>query len=405
MTQTNLSVTPTNEAVKQLDKIAVVCLNMSVWSGTKTISQTELEAAGGTALPNSIADIGSKKVFNPEDLAPFAKVRTRAYRYLRAHGVNFCRGAVAIPLNESDAILTGLDLLIDEFNRYKADFLASYDQKLQDWIQQNPGYEDLIRNGALTKTEVAKRFDASVNVLQVQNIREKDRERNARLADDLGTRLLDEVSADAEKYNQTIVLRQSIARRGIPVIAKLRDKLRSLAFLTSSIQPVVNMLDDVLTRLPATGELEGSDCSNFKVAVMILANRKLLQQFVDGEISYESQRSALFSANPDVQTPEQMSIPNNEVATSVSKTETETETSAGDQNQQLTDDVFVFDTVPEISDVHPEKDKQAEDSESSDSSNASDTSNSLNSMNSSDSNSDTAPDPVQAEQTRTAFFF
>ena len=354
---TNQTTNSATLAVQKLDRITVVCLSMSIWSGTKSISQSELEAAGGSALPSAIADVGAKKIFNPEDLAPFGKIRTRAYRYLRAHGVNFCRGAVAIPLDKSESILTGLDLLIDEFNRYKADFLASYDARLQNWINQNPGYEELLRNGALSRNEVANRLSATLNTLQVQNVREKDRVRNAQLAEDLGTRLLDEVSTDAEKYNATIVLRKTIPRRGISTIAKLREKLFSLSFLTNKILPVVNMLDDVLTRLPKTGELEGSDCSDFKVAVMILANRRLLQQFVDGQISYESQRNAFFAASP-------VPIVSAENAQSLpQQTENDSDPTSGEDS----DDIFDFDSLPSVNtapekkevidDVPPEKEK------------------------------------------------
>ena len=293
MTTENLQNSLTR-AVEKLDKITVVCLSMSIWSGAKTISESEIEAAGGAALPNSIANLGSKKVVNPDDLAPFSKIRTRTYRYLRANGVNFCKGAVAIPLDKSDEILKGLDSLIEEFDRCKDEFLASYDDKLQQWIDQNPAYEELIRNGALSKSEVESRFGASLHTLQVQNVRERDRARNVKLAEDLGSRLLDEVSTDAEKYCVSIVTKETISRRGISVVEKFREKLSSLSFLTDKIIPVVSLLDGVLSRIPEKGDLEGEIAGDFKAAVTILANRRLLQQFIDGLITFESQRTTFF---------------------------------------------------------------------------------------------------------------
>ena len=270
------------DAVTALQNLMVVSLAMPVWSGTKVMTPAELNAAGGTALPAELVTNSGKRVIDPKLLNPFSALRRKAQRMLGAIGVSFVGGAYAIPVAEADKTLQTLELIISEYEKERDRFLADYDANVESWIAQNPGYEELLRTGCLTKSEVSKKFGAYYTTLKLSTESERDRNRAGQVVDDLSSKALDEVSKDASDYAKGILNKSAISRRGIPRIQAIRDKLFGLGFLSNTITPVVQMIDSVLIKLPSEGELEGGMASEWKSLVMLLANRSMLQDFVDG---------------------------------------------------------------------------------------------------------------------------
>lgn len=299
-------------AVAALDNLTVLSLTMPVWSGTKVMTPSELNAAGGTALPSSLVTNGGKKVIDPKHLNPFMACRRQAHRLLGSLGVAFA-GGYAIPNQNADAAMQKLELIITEYERAQAEFLANYTANIEEWIAKNPGYEALLRAGVLTKSEVEKKFGAYYTTLKLSTSTTRDRDRAGKLVEDLGTRALNEVSKDAAEYARGILTKPEVSRRGLGRIRQLRDKLYGLGFLSSAITPVVKLIDDVLVKMPDKGDLTGADASEWKALVMLLANRDMLEQFADGRMTFQStftlpgasmsatDASAVPAAEPDVQ--------------------------------------------------------------------------------------------------------
>ena len=48
-------------------------------------------------------------------------------------------------------------------------------------------------------------------------------------------------------------------RRALGTFARIREKLACLSFIDPRIQPVVDTIDDWVSRLPKTGPIEGRD--------------------------------------------------------------------------------------------------------------------------------------------------
>ena len=274
-------------AVAALDNLTVLSLTMPVWSGTKVMTPSELNAAGGTALPSSLVTNGGKKVIDPKHLNPFMACRRKAHRLLGSLGVAFA-GGYAIPNQNADVAMQKLELIITEYEWAQAEFLANYTANIEDWIAKNPGYEGLLRAGVLTESEVEKKFGAYYTTLKLSTSTTRDRDRAGKLVEDLGTRALDEVSKDAAEYARGILTKPEVSRRGLGRIRQLRDKLYGLGFLSSAITPVVKLIDDVLVKMPDKGDLTGADASEWKALVMLLANRDMLEQFADGRMTFQS---------------------------------------------------------------------------------------------------------------------
>lgn len=292
------TVNAATNAVAALENLTVLSLTMPVWSGTKVMTPSELNAAGGTALPTTLVTNGGKKVIDPKQLNVFSALRRQAHRLLGSQGVAFAGGAYAIPNNLADAIMQKLELIINEYEHARDDFLANYDKYVEEWIAQNPGYEALLRAGVLTQAEVEKKFGAYYTTLKLSTSTPRDRERADQVVEDLGSKALDEVSKDAADYARSILTKSEVSRRGLNRIRLLRDKLYGLGFLSSAITPVVRLIDNVLGKIPMKGDLQGSVASEWKALIMLLANREMLGQFANGEIAFQASAFTLPSGQP-----------------------------------------------------------------------------------------------------------
>ena len=248
------TVNAATNAVAALENLTVLSLTMPVWSGTKVMTPSELNAAGGAALPTTLVTNGGKKVIDPKQLNVFSALRRQAHRLLGSQGVAFAGGAYAIPNNLADAIMQKLELIINEYEHARDDFLANYDKYVEEWIAQNPGYEALLRAGVLTQAEVEKKFGAYYTTLKLSTSTPRDRERADQVVEDLGSKALDEVSRDAADYARSILTKSEVSRRGLNRIRLLRDKLYGLGFLSSAITPVVTLIDNVLGKIPMKGD-------------------------------------------------------------------------------------------------------------------------------------------------------
>lgn len=276
------------DAIEALENLMVISLVMPVWSGTKVMTPAEMNAAGGMSLPAELVTNSGKRVIDPTLLNPFSALRRKAQRMLGSTGVSFVGGAYAIPCAEADKALKMLEAIISEYEKERDHFLAAYDSNVEAWIAQNPGYEELLRAGSLTKSEVSKKFGAYYTTLKLSTSTERDRSRAGQVVEDLSTKALDEVSKDASEYAKGIFNKSKISRRGIPRVRAMRDKLFGLGFLSNSITPVVKLIDSVLVRLPQEGELDGVVASEWKSMIMLLANRSMLQDFIDGKCTLQT---------------------------------------------------------------------------------------------------------------------
>lgn len=275
-------------------QLCVVLLQMRIWTGKTVLQLSDFRSAGTEPLPLTVTDPGQKKLIDLERLNPFNALRQRAQRLLNDHGVPFLKG-VAISLDEADGILEELDLIKEEFLREKAVFLQEYDRLVESWVSANPDFESQIRAGMKTKADVAERLDADYQVFRIEPISEKHAENLNRMVEDLGPKLLSDIASSADDVNRSSLLgRDAVSRKCLPSIERLRNKMRELSFLTNRVEPLIAMLERALAMVPATGLIRDRPLAELKTAVMILADKRLLDDFADGLISFDTFRDARF---------------------------------------------------------------------------------------------------------------
>ena len=146
--------TQTDNHLTILDRLVAVNLNVTIWSARKKLTAADF---GGVELPpEELASLGSKKICDPERLRIFTTLKARAVSRLDSLGIRFL-GGWAIPEDQAAHVHTLLKLLRDEFLSAKDDFLNSYDQAIQAWVDKHPGWERLIANSPVSADQVRNR--------------------------------------------------------------------------------------------------------------------------------------------------------------------------------------------------------------------------------------------------------
>ncbi|MHB8714311.1 MAG: DUF3150 domain-containing protein, partial [Trichloromonadaceae bacterium] len=88
---------PPFSTIELIDLFHVVDLEIRLWTARKKLTVADLKLADGSELPpEKLASLGSKRVMNPEALAPFARLKRRAERESLAVGTRFI-GGYAVP--------------------------------------------------------------------------------------------------------------------------------------------------------------------------------------------------------------------------------------------------------------------------------------------------------------------
>ena len=285
-----------------LNKMSVISVDCSVWSGSRRLKPEDLALGqGGQLPPDDVVSLGSKKLCDREVLKPFLRLREQACRVCSREGVRFL-GGYAVSDLLVDAISGELDQVQSDFERQKQDFLAQYDRHIQEWVSAHPDFADAIRRAVPDVQKVSQRFGFDYTVYKVTEAPKQDTLNHQ--VSKLGNTLRDEISRDAQAlFEQTFSGKQKVSRKAIRPILKLRDKLHSLAFVDQGIAPVVQRLDAGLMQIPKQGSLEGEALTQLMERVLLLCSVEQMQRCADG-LTVVAEPVKIQDSDQTVNTPE-----------------------------------------------------------------------------------------------------
>ena len=273
-----MSMTTVTQILNQMSVISVDC---SVWSGARRLKPEDLSLGqGGQLPPDDVVSLGSKKLCDREVLKPFLRLREQACRVCSREGVRFL-GGYAVADSLVDDISSELDQVQADFQQQKQDFLAQYDQHIQEWVSAHPDFADAIRRAVPDVQKVSQRFGFDYTVYKVTEAPKPDTLNHQ--VNQLGNTLRDEISRDAQAlFDQTFSGKKKVSRKAIRPILKLRDKLHSLSFVDQGIAPVVQRLDAGLMQIPKQGSLEGEALTQLMERVLLLCSVEQMQRCAEG---------------------------------------------------------------------------------------------------------------------------
>ena len=150
-----------------LKSILAVNLDVNIWSARRKFSRVTLCIRNCRLKSWRLSEV--KAHLQPQsDLKVFSTLKARAVNVLDKSGVRFL-GGWAIPEAKAAEIVNGLDLIAEEFKHAKDKFMKNYDQAVQNWIKENPGWEKIIATSVVNADYVASRIAFNWQVFKVVN--------------------------------------------------------------------------------------------------------------------------------------------------------------------------------------------------------------------------------------------
>jgi hypothetical protein len=243
-----------------LGDVVVVSLDIHIWSGRKKLRPADLTATG-TLPPEALVSLGSKKIFDPDALKPFADDKREAESECLSKGVRFLKG-FAIPKADIKSTIERLNGVEAKFEAHRESFLTTFDDEKGRWKLQYPGYERLIETEFLSKPAVAAKLSFDYQLFCVNGVEDDlaqlAAQGGASLVVGLAGQLFIEVANQARDFvKRSLLGRAEVTQKFLRPIRSIRGKLSGLAFLDSSVTPVVEAIDQVLAQMPSHGKIAG----------------------------------------------------------------------------------------------------------------------------------------------------
>jgi hypothetical protein len=281
--------------VNQLDNLAIVQLEMHLWTGKVKLDDPDIKlGVGGKIPPKELAELGRKYVIDRAHLRPFGRLKTSARRLCLNHGMPFMNG-FAVPMSAIDAIQRGLDDIAAETHRLKVNFVHQYDDFVGEWVNKNPDYAHAIRAGALPKAVVEKRISFDYQVFKIDPVNHSEAQKLNIKASGLSEELIDEIVVEANDFfHNNMKGSESCKGSTRKTLQRLRDKVDGLSFLDSRFSSIVQLLTTTIQRYPAGGKsAEGEQYFRILSAVLILSSRSKIHEYATGSVDVDTLASTM----------------------------------------------------------------------------------------------------------------
>jgi len=266
--------------MKTLDKVDILSLGVTIWTGRKKLRAEDLTlGVGGELPPEDVASLGSKKVMDPDRLNVFYKLKKQMERLLESAGIRFLSG-YAIPRDKTEAITQALDKIVREFLDEKTSFLSEYDKEVEEWIAKHPKFEDALRRAIEPASVVGTRLWADYSTFRISPA-DKSGSLDREVAR-MGNQLLAEVAQEAnELYEKSVASRteKSLSRRIAGPLKRMRDKLDGLSFLDGAVAPMVAGIDELIASFPEKGNIEDGLYHEVVAKILILSDPDKIRSY------------------------------------------------------------------------------------------------------------------------------
>lgn len=268
------------EVVKK-DAGGLVCvmLDVHIWSGRRHLDKTDLIHANPEfrKLPEKdLANLGSVKICDPEDIKKFQAVKGRAERALARSGLPIL-GSVGVPLEAFEDLHVELVKYQNEFRVLETEFIKSYDARISEWKMKhtlgNPAWRHLF--GSIPDAKhVAGRLGFNFHAYRISAPSDDLKPAlNAAFEQELGGlkgKLMSEVAAEATKLmadyltgtdplTGVVKRREHVTPKTLGPLKRAAKKLHSFRFLDPSTGPVADLINKVLDPMSDVSKIENND--------------------------------------------------------------------------------------------------------------------------------------------------
>ncbi len=255
-----------------LDNIVILVLSVSLWTGRKQLREEDLKLADGSELPpQKLASLGSKRVMDPAALAPFSTFKRRAERTVLAVGTRFL-GGYAVPVEKLNDLMAELDVIKGEYNTARINFLSEYDQAVQDWKTQNPGWEKVIASAVESLEYVEKQLAFRVQTFNINPVEGHETGLETEI-NGLADQLRHEVRQQARlTWDSSFKGKLEAGQKTVRPIRAMLEKIEGLVFLEPCLNELVTGIKSTIAGLPKTGPIKGGYFAALCGVIHLLGN-------------------------------------------------------------------------------------------------------------------------------------
>lgn len=282
-------------ARKEVHDLVCVSLDVHLWSGRKRLRKEALiekNPALANLPPESLATLGAIKICDPDDLAPFARLKREAEKILSGNGLPLL-GTWGIPQGKLEKVYKRLKELQVEFDGYRSQLHRDYNTRIEEWRSkpENMAWEHLIAD-IPTPEYVAGRLSFGFHMVRVMApAADEASGLNEGFSKQVGG-LKGELFADAarearvlmDKYlmgkgdGGVVSQRDKITQKTLRPLRRIAEKLRSFAFLDTTVEPMAEVIEHCLKLLPPEGPIEGVHLVHIWALARTLANEHAAEE-------------------------------------------------------------------------------------------------------------------------------
>jgi hypothetical protein len=283
--------------IKQTQAQGLICVTLDVhlWSGRKRLRKEALLAKNpefANLPPESLATLGSIKIADPDDLAPFNRVKREAEKLLLVNGLPLL-GTTGIPETKLDRVFKGLTSAKTEFDSMRQEMHREYENRIREWRDKidNKDWAHLI-NDIPTPEYVAGRLAFGFHLCRVsapsEDIVSPANDLYGRQVTGLKGELFGDAAREArvlmERYltgsggDGVVRKRDKITQKTLGPLRRVAEKLRSFSFLDPSVGPMAEVVEHILSLLPTEGPIDGVHLLHIWTLARTLANEKAAEE-------------------------------------------------------------------------------------------------------------------------------
>lgn len=270
-----------------IGRIVVIVPAFRQWSGTRAMREQDYQVGqGGQLPPRSITrSLGLKAIIDTKTLSVFDRLKHRAEAILESCGVRYLSGW-AIPESKADEVIRLLDDVVAEYENEKSSFLSRYDSLVDEWAKAHQAFEREILDSKLDVNSVAEKISAGYEPFRLMPVSDAKAASLAESVSGLSSELIASVARDARVFFKESFLNKNRAnRKTVNAVGRIRERLNGLSFLSSSIQPIITMIDKVLATMPSEGYFSGEPFWKLATLIQTLGDEALLAEIIRGQQS------------------------------------------------------------------------------------------------------------------------
>ena len=241
-----------------IEQLSLVMLDVSLWSGRKTLLAEDLVSYGITVenLPAEVvAALGTRRIVSPQSLKSFASLKREALALCTRYGVDVCHGGYLVPNAHVGELCQELKRVQEAFDEAREKFLAEFDHEVTEWITNHrPEWTMFITAAISSKHHVTHSLSFNYTALCLHAPVSVDDSGLADIPGRLYRHLCDEIREMAsELYDDVVAEQEQVTCRRLRPLKAIRTKLAAFTFIHPTVALAAREVDQVVSSLPKKG--------------------------------------------------------------------------------------------------------------------------------------------------------